>query len=107
MVNPSVLESIREYLRRLSSRGLAVRFAVLFGSRASGSGDTWSDIDLLVISPDFDDVFPRTKIDLLWRIAARVDSRIEPLPCGERQWLEDESTPIIETARREGIQIGA
>jgi hypothetical protein len=44
----------------------------------------------------------RTFINLLWRIAARVDSRIEPIPCGSRQWREDDSSAVIEIARREG-----
>jgi len=28
--------------------------------------------------------------------------RIEPIACGEREWLEDDSRAIIEIARREG-----
>jgi hypothetical protein len=42
------------------------------------------------------------KESLLWRVAARTDSRIEPIPCGERQWVEDRSSAILEIARREG-----
>jgi hypothetical protein len=38
---------------------------------------------------------------MLWRLAAQTDSRIEPIPCGERQWLEDDASAIIEIARRE------
>jgi hypothetical protein len=46
---------------------------------------------------------PRSEdINLLWRLAARTDNRIEPIPCGERQWLEDDASAIIEIARREG-----
>jgi len=41
----------------------------------------------------------------LWRIAARTDSRIEPIPVGERQYQEDDSSAIIEIARREGQMI--
>ena len=43
----------------------------------------------------------RQDIGLLWRVAARTDSRIEPIPCGMRQWHEG-SSPIAEVARREG-----
>jgi len=78
---------------------------VLFGSYVSGHPDQWSDIDLLVVSPAFDGVFSRDAIDSLWHVAARTDSRIEPIPCGERQWVEDAATPIIEIARREGVQV--
>jgi len=41
-------------------------------------------------------------IDSLWHITAKTDSRIEPVACGEKQWQEDDSSAIIEIARREG-----
>lgn len=47
----------------------------------------------------------REDINTLWRLAAQKDSRIEPIPCGERQWLEDDVSAIIEIARREGEAI--
>jgi hypothetical protein len=31
--------------------------------------------------------------------------RVEPIACGERRWLEDRESPIVEIARREGIEI--
>ncbi len=78
---------------------------VIFGSYASGHPNHWSDIDLVVVSAAFDGTFSRDAINSLWRVAARTDSRIEPIPCGERQWVEDATTPIIEIARREGVQV--
>ena len=57
------------------------------------------------VSPRFDGLRSRQDVDLLWRLAARTDSRIEPVPCGERQWQEDTSSPIIEIARREGERV--
>jgi len=44
----------------------------------------------------------RDDLSFPWRVAARTDSRIEPIPCGVRQWIEDQSSAIIEIARREG-----
>ncbi len=40
-------------------------------------------------------------------VAARTDSRIEPITCGSRQWREDDSSAILEIARREGEKLGA
>ncbi len=105
MVDPEIVESSQRYLRALASKGLPVRFAVLFGSYARGNADEWSDIDLLVVSPQFDGVKSRDQINLLWRVAAHTDSRIEPVPCGERQWAEDTSSALVEIARREGERI--
>ena len=107
MVDESVVNSVQRYLRRLAASGLTVRFGVIFGSQASGSTDQWSDIDLLVVSPRFDGSRDRQDINLLWHLAARTDSRIEPVPCGERQWQDDGSSPVLEVARREGYQVRA
>lgn len=105
MADPSVLEVVRRYLRNLAGQGVRTSMAVLYGSYASGHPDKWSDIDLLVVSPVFDGEFSREIVNCLWRVAARTDSRIEPIPCGQRQWTEDAGTPLIEIARREGVQV--
>jgi hypothetical protein len=105
MVDPAIVETVQKYLRNLAGQGILPCMGVIFGSYASGHPDRWSDIDLLVVSPTFDGVFSRDAIDSLWYVAAHTDSRIEPIPCGERQWAEDTATPIIEIARREGVRV--
>ncbi|MBM3748219.1 MAG: nucleotidyltransferase domain-containing protein [Acidobacteria bacterium] len=107
MVDESVLRGVREYLRALQAEGLAVRFGVLFGSHATGQPGPWSDIDLLVVSPQFDHLKDRRLVGRLWRIAARIDSRIEPIPCGQKRWEEDDSSALIEIARRQGVRVSA
>jgi len=47
----------------------------------------------------------RSDVNTLWRVAARTDTRIEPIACGERQWVEDDSSASIEIARREGQRV--
>lgn len=90
------------YLRAVQNEGIPVKAGVLFGSYATGKAHEWSDIDLLVISPRFDEQRDRRDIDLLWYIAARTDSRIEPIAVGEKQFKESQDSMIIEIARREG-----
>jgi predicted nucleotidyltransferase len=102
MVDESVLNSVQKYLRSVIAQGIPVTEGVIFGSYATGKAHKWSDIDLLVISPQFDAQRERKDIDTLWHIAARVDSRIEPIAVGEKQFAEDHSSMIIEIARREG-----
>ena len=105
MVDQSIVTVVRDYLQALRDYGLEVRFGVVFGSGSWGKANEWSDIDLLVVSPRFDSLRSRQDVNLLWHSAARSDSRIEPIPCGERQWLEDHSSAIVEIARREGERI--
>lgn len=102
MLEQSVLKSVQNYLAAVAANGIAVERGVVFGSQASGHAHAWSDIDLLVVSSQFDEMKDRSGINLLWRLAARIDSRIEPIPCGSRQWREDDSSAIIEIARRQG-----
>ena len=102
MVDESIRESIRQYMQNLIVEGIPVRYGVIFGSYARGTADEWSDIDLLVVSLRFDQERDRDDIDLLWCVAARTDTRIEPIAVGERQFKEDDSSAIIEIARREG-----
>lgn len=106
MLEQSVLKSVQNYLAAVAANGIAVERAVVFGSQASGHAHAWSDIDLLVVSTQFDEMKDRSGINLLWRLAARIDSRIEPIPCGSRQWREDDSSAIIEIARRQGEMLG-
>jgi predicted nucleotidyltransferase len=107
MVERSLVAVIQKYLEALSASGIENPRAVLFGSHVNGMTDTWSDIDILVLSPVFDHAISRDQVNLLWRTAARIDSRIEPVPCGKRQWEEDDSSALVEIARRTGIAIEA
>ncbi|HLF73194.1 MAG TPA: nucleotidyltransferase domain-containing protein [Anaerolineales bacterium] len=104
MVAQDVVGVIQNYLRTVAKKGIPVRYGVLFGSYAKGKEHEWSDIDLLVVSPLYDKKRTYKQASKLWRIAAQTDSRIEPIPVGERQYHEDDSSVIIEVARRE-VQI--
>ncbi|MCB0240537.1 MAG: nucleotidyltransferase domain-containing protein [Anaerolineae bacterium] len=84
---------------------MPIDFAVVFGSQARDRSTSLSDIDLLVVSPKFDQNRFRQDVDLLWRVAARTDSRIEPIAVGVQQFEEDDSSAIVEIARREGQKV--
>jgi predicted nucleotidyltransferase len=108
MVEESIIMSVKKYLTELINLGIPVQYGILFGSCIQESGsDRWSDIDLLVISSLYDDEYSREDINLLWKIAARTDNRIEPVPVGLKRWQTDDESTIIEVARREGIEIAA
>jgi len=102
MVAQSVIDSVRFYLRLVGENGIPVSFGVLFGSQAKGTANEESDIDLLVVSPHFDGRKEYSEVSKLWRLTARSDNRVEPIPVGEREWKEDDSRAIVEIARREG-----
>ena len=96
---------VRQYIQALAQAGIHARRAVLFGSHAKGTADQWSDIDLVVIAPELEPPANRRLVDKLWELRATTDSRVEPIPCGEREWEIDQSRPILEIARREGVAV--
>ena len=105
MAEKSIIISVQKYLKELLLLGVPVKQGILFGSYAKENAHEWSDIDLLVISDKYDETCSRDDINLLWRTAARTDSRIEPVPVGTKRWKNDDASTIIEIARREGISI--
>ncbi|MCA9982126.1 MAG: nucleotidyltransferase domain-containing protein [Anaerolineales bacterium] len=106
MADTAIINTIKKYLKGLVQQGVPVQYAVLFGSQAGHEANEWSDIDLLVVSPIFDGERQRADINLLWRTAARTDSRIEPIPIGLVQYENGKGNPIVEVARREGEVVG-
>ena len=106
MVEEAIITTIKHYMASLPTFGIHACRAVLFGSYALGKADEYSDIDLIVIAPEFDSSREISLVKRLWR-ATVSDNRIEPIPCGEKEWETDQSRPILEIARREGIIINA
>lgn len=105
MATNAVIKAIETYLHVLQREGIPIECGILFGSHARDQAHQWSDIDLLVLSPRFDSPIKRTDIEQLWKLTARSDVRIEPIPCGVHQWNTDDSSMIIEIARQEGQKI--
>lgn len=85
MVDESIKTIVRNYLRKARDSGIHAKRAVLFGSYALGKSHEWSDIDLVVIAPELDNLTDHRLVSKLWELRAITDSRIEPIPCGEKE----------------------
>ncbi len=107
MVEIAVVDAVRRYLAVLPGVGIHANRAVLFGSFARGEAGQYSDIDLVVIAPEFDAACVFDTIRSLWETTLLADDRIEPIPCGEREWDSGDGRPILDIARREGVVIEA
>ncbi len=104
MAPQHVVDIVRGYLAGLPRYGLHPVLGVVFGSYGRGDADDESDIDVLVVAPEFDNGRSLDDVEKLW-LATDVDRRIEPVACGVSQWREDQSSPLIEVARREGVVV--
>ena len=107
MAQESIIKSIRKYLNELQRLGVPIKFGILFGSHARKDTNRWSDIDLLVVSPRYDETYNREDINMLWRTAARTDNRIRTRPCrssqvgnGRRKYNHRSSTTRGNTGKR-------
>ncbi|AQQ69773.1 putative nucleotidyltransferase [Limihaloglobus sulfuriphilus] len=106
MVDQSIVNSIKNYMLQLGVLGIHPEKVILFGSFATGKANELSDIDLIVIAPEFDGNRQIQLIKKLWK-ATSADNRIEPIPCGKDEWENNHSRPILEIARNEGIVFAA
>lgn len=104
MASKTVVDKVSRYLNILRRHGLPVSKGIIYGSSARDEASPESDIDVLVVSPLFDRE-PRAGVGEIWRLANEVDSRIEPVPVGEKRFQNDDVSPLLEIARREGLVI--
>jgi len=107
MAPKPVVGVVRRYLAKLMEAGIPVVSGILYGSFARGAARRESDIDLLVLSPAFDGTKDEKQVDTLWHMAWRVDSRIEPIAVGVKEFETDTGSPLIGIARQEGIVVPA
>lgn len=91
---------ILEYVAELE-KDIAVETVVLFGSYARGAPRDYSDIDLLVVSPDF---HGGTEEDaaLLDRAARKVNPLIEAIPYRPEDFEHFEKGDFVHAVRKGG-----
>lgn len=70
---------VNRFVRELQKKGIQPEQILLYGSHATGRADEWNDIDLVVISKDFEK-FPLLKrLTILSHAAWPVQASIEAL----------------------------
>ena len=106
MVTPEILNVVKQYLQGITSQGLHISHAYIYGSQVHGTATAESDIDLLLVSPLFDRDINKY-LGVLWEGSFRCENKIEPYPVGEQRFLTDESSPIIAVVKEEGIEVAA
>ena len=84
-INSGIMESIQKYIEKISQY-YKIEAIILFGSYAKGTENEDSDIDIAVISDDFDDIYDSMAhlMGMTWEI----DARIEPHPIKKKDFDE-------------------
>jgi predicted nucleotidyltransferase len=106
MVDTKIINIVKKYLDILSREGILISKAFIYGSQVNGSATNESDIDLMLVSPLFDDNTDKYA-PILWLSTRKASYKIEPIAVGEKRFYTDDKSPLIEIVRQEGIEIAA
>ena len=68
---------VRQYKDELSRHNIHVTKTILYGSYAKGNPNSYSDIDLIVISPDLARFQPLRRQELLAELTMDIDAPLE------------------------------
>lgn len=93
---------IARYLTALKEHGFHIQNAVLFGSYARGSANAWSDIDLALVSDQFDGVRFTDK-NKIRRITISISSDLEVHPFNPKDFTP--GNPLVREILDTGIQV--
>lgn len=87
----------------LKRRGIKAEKIILFGSYAANKSRADSDVDIAIVSKDFDkkDTFERAKLlqGLDWSLVRKFMLPFDIVPLSLREWQES-SSPIISFAQK-------
>ena len=97
----NILEIIIKYIQELS-KDITIDKVIIFGSYAKNCYNEDSDIDIAIISSDFNDIIEdgAKLIGLTWKI----DTRIEPHPITTEDY-EKVANPFVKEVINTGIKV--
>ena len=104
MAQQQIIDIVKKYLAVLEDEGIHVDEAYLYGSHAKNEATEESDIDVLLVSSAFDnrDDFTAGKV---WALTRKVNSLIEPYMMGRKQFNAEETSPLVQIVKQEGIGV--
>ena len=104
MAQIEIIDIVRKYVLLLNASGIPVVKAFLYGSYSRNEAQSDSDIDVMIISPVFDKHNDKIKAKA-WLLSEKIDIRIEPYTVGEKKYLSDDVSPLLQIVKKEGIEI--
>ena len=99
-----VIKIIRRFVKELKHRDISVDRIVLYGSYVRGQARPDSDIDIAVVSKNFG----KDRVEegmLLFRIAGKIDPRLEPVPISLKAYENNTWVPLIYEIREKGKEV--
>ncbi len=96
---------VLQYIRNLELLGLSIQKVIVFGSQAKGTFKKDRDIDIAVISKDFENIGLWDRAKYLGRAARDIPYPIEALGFSPSQLKKIEQGSILDEITRSGIEV--
>ncbi len=97
------IATVKQFLDMLKKEGLDVSEAYLFGSAVKGQADDQSDIDLALVSSDFQGI-PYYDVGKISKYRRRVDLRLEIHPFSLNE-VESAPSQFFLKIKKSGIRV--
>ena len=100
-INQDILDSINKFVEQIKKKYNVVAI-IVFGSYAKGTENEDSDIDVAVISDDFEDIYDSMAV--LMGMTWDIDARIEPHPIKKKDF-DEVSDYFVKEIKDTGIKV--
>jgi predicted nucleotidyltransferase len=101
-ISTEVIKKIKSFIKELERDNIHIKRAILFGSYAKGTFNEWSDIDVVLVSEDFEGISILDKEKTIPSLS-KVDYDISPHPYRPEDF--DESDLFVKEILETGIEI--
>jgi len=99
-IRSDIVQIIEEYIKAVREK-YEIDAVYIFGSYAKGTQNEDSDIDVAIISADFNDRID-DMVELLM-LKTEIDLRIEPHPFNKKEF--EEENPFVEEIKNTGLKV--
>ncbi|HZX47984.1 MAG: hypothetical protein A2Z47_06830 [Thermodesulfovibrio sp. RBG_19FT_COMBO_42_12] len=101
----TIKKIIFQYIYNLQALGISVQKVIIFGSQAKGTFTEDSDVDIVVISNEFEKMGLWEKAKYLGRAARGIPYPIEAIGFSPSQLKKSRQGTLIDEAKRSGVEI--
>ncbi len=103
ILGEDIIRLTKSFRSSLENDNIEIDSMIVFGSQAKGNSRPGSDIDICVVSPSFGSN-DTEEMQMLFKKARRIDSRIEPYPMNPKN-LSETNNPIVGEILRWGVLV--
>lgn len=96
----------KEYKEELGRHNIRITKMILYGSYARGNPNPYSDIDLVVVSPDLIRLSPLKRQELLAQLTMNIDAPLEILGYTPEEFKKSSHTIFGQIIRKTGKVLG-